>query len=360
MLAKSKKAPQINSLEKTNRKPSRILVAGKDLSQRNQHKRVLEQHGYAIYLAKNIFETVVLLNEEYFDVVVLEEDLDLEILCGHMRGRLEQSNLPILLVTEDHIGKDVINNLDYCFLDFIRKPYTPTELIARLELAVQKKREADQSDNVESVLYALARMVEAKDENTGDHCSRLEYTANVFGQALGLEEHELIALRRGSVLHDIGKLGIPDKILLKDSPLTDDEWGIMQQHTKIGVQLCAGLKSMRLTLPIIAYHHERWDGSGYPFGLKGEQIPYLARIFQCLDIYDALSNKRPYKKAFAYNEIINIMNEEVTRGWRDPELTAKFIDILRNHPDDLILPKNEAMDDGALIFQEILATGVLD
>lgn len=357
------KSYQTNPLIISSSKSYRILVIGKNSIDRNQHKMVLERQGHVVSESINGFDALALLSEEDFDVVVLEQNLSVmkwESVCEYICNRLDMPHLPILLVTDNHIGKDVINNLDSRFFDFIRKPYSSTDLIARIELAIQKKCEADQFDNVESVLFALARMVEANDENTGDHCSRLEHTANVFGQALGLEENQLIALRRGAVLHDIGKLAISDRILLKDGPLSEEEWAIMRQHPKIGVQLCAGLKSMRLTLPIIAHHHERWDGSGYPLGLKGEQIPYLARVLQCLDIYDALSNERPYKKAFAHDEIINIMNEEITRGWRDLELMAKFIDILHKRPDDLILPENEVMDDGALIYQEILATGVLD
>lgn len=363
MFESSERSSQINSPVISNSKSYRILVVGKNSNERNCHKIILEMQEHVVSESENGFDALSLLNEVDFDVVVLEQNLSgmsWETLCEHIHNILEQPHLPILLVTKNHIGMDVINNLKSGVFDFIRKPYDTKELITRVELAAQKKRKADQFDNVESVLFALARMVEAKDENTGDHCSRLQHTANVFGQALGLEENELIALRRGAVLHDIGKLGIPDNILLKDGSLTEEEWVIMRQHPKIGEQLCSGLKSMRLTLPIIAHHHERWDGSGYPLGLKGKHIPFLARVFQCLDIYDALSNERPYKKAFSNEEVINIMHQEKTKGWRDPELVEKFIEILHKRPDDLILPGNEAMDGGALIYKDVLASGVLD
>lgn len=359
------KSIQVSSPVISNDQFYQVLVVGNNSVNRNLHKQVIKKQGHFVSEATNGFDALALLKEVDFDfdVVVLDYELsgmNWKTVCEHIHISLELPHLPILLVTEDHPDKDVINRLKSGLFDFIHKPYSSTELISRIELAAQRKREADQFDNVESVLFALARMVEAKDENTGDHCSRLEHTANVFGQALGLKEGELIALRRGAVLHDIGKLAIPDSVLLKEGPLTEEEWRIMRQHPKIGAQLCAGLKSMRLTLPIISHHHERWDGSGYPLGLKCKQIPFLARVFQCLDIYDALSNERPYKKAFSNEEVISIMHQEVTKGWRDPELVEKFIDILRKRPDDLVLPENEVMDGGALIYKDVLASGVLD
>jgi putative two-component system response regulator len=134
----------------------------------------------------------------------------------------------------------------------------------------------------------------------------------------------------------------------------------MRQHSEIGARLCGGLKSMKLTVPIIRHHHERWDGGGYPDGLKGKDIPLLARVFQIVDIYDALSSDRPYKKAFPIDKIIEIFEEEKQNGWRDPELVEIFLSILRNRPHDLLLPKHVEEDLGEQIFSDIKATGALD
>jgi len=168
-----------------------------------------------------------------------------------------------------------------------------------VRVAAQRKRAMDQLDSTESTLFALARIVEAKDENTGDHCSRLAHKAVGFGRALGLSSPELQALRRGGVLHDIGKLGIPDHILLKPGALTDEEWVVMRQHTTIGYHLVSKLRSLRLTAPIIRHHHERWDGQGYPDGLAGEAIPLPARLMAVADVYDALTQERIYKPAWS-------------------------------------------------------------
>jgi len=226
-----------------------------------------------------------------------------------------------------------------------------------VRVAAQRKRAMDQLDSTESTLFALARMVEAKDENTGDHCSRLAHKAVGFGRALGLSTPELHALRRGGVLHDIGKLGIPDHILLKPGALTDEEWTVMRQHTTIGYHLVSNLRSMRLTAPIIRHHHERWDGSGYPDRLAGEAIPLLARVFQIVDIHDALTYERPYKKALSEAQARAILEEETARGWRDPALIRAFFDWTDRNPAWAEPPAQPADDLGIQLYTSLSSAG---
>jgi putative two-component system response regulator len=144
---------------------------------------------------------------------------------------------------------------------------------------------------------------------------------------LDLPTADIRSLHRGGFLHDIGKISIPDSILFKPGSLTDDEWTVMRQHTTTGEAICRPMKSLAGVLPIIRNHHERWDGSGYPDGLRGEDIPLLARILQLADIYDALISSRPYKQGFSHEEALNIMKEEAKRGWRDRKLVAMFAQI---------------------------------
>jgi putative two-component system response regulator len=271
--------------------------------------------------------------------------------------------LPVIMVTGFGGHDDLAVSLHEGANDFIRKPYHPMELMARVDSAVHHKRLTDQLDSAESVLFALARMVEAKDEYTGDHCTRLAHNAVVFGEALGLGSHELMALRRAGVLHDIGKLGIPESILKKRGPLDAAEWDIMRQHTCIGAALCEPLKSMRLTAPIVRHHHEHWDGSGYPHGLAGEAIPLLARVFQIVDIFDALSFPRPYKPALPVQQVITILVEENARGWRDPALMPVFLELLAERPESLLAHADlarEAEGLGARLFQDIVRASTLD
>jgi putative two-component system response regulator len=182
-------------------------------------------------------------------------------------------------------------------------------------------------DETEGILFALAQAVEQRDRQTAGHCERLAFISVAMGMALGLERTKLLALYRGGFLHDVGKVGIPDSILFKAGELTAEEWVTMRSHAERGEQICRHLKSLSPVLPIIRNHHERWDGSGYPDGLRGGQIPQLARIVQVADIYDALISSRPYKPAFPPHTALRILQEETDRGWRDPEIVALFISL---------------------------------
>jgi putative two-component system response regulator len=187
-------------------------------------------------------------------------------------------------------------------------------------------------EGTEGILFALAQAVEQRDRHTAGHCERIAFISVSLGIALGLDRVELLALYRGGFLHDVGKVGIPDSILFKPASLTAEEWIIMRSHSARGEEICRPLKSLADVLPIIRHHHERWDGTGYPDGLRGDQVPLLARVLQLADIYDALTNPRPYKPAFTPAVALRTIRDETERGWRDPELVKLF---LRLHKDVL-------------------------
>ena len=178
------------------------------------------------------------------------------------------------------------------------------------------------------MLFSIARTIESRDPNTGDHCERLVARGKAFGEFLGLSRNEVRDLMWGGYLHDIGKVGIPDAILLKPGKFTPEEFNAMKSHVTIGEAICQPLRTMRGVTPIIRHHHERWDGSGYPDNLRGNTIPYLAQVFQLVDIYDALSNERPYKNAFTPRESLGIMLEEADKGWRNPDLFQRFSEFI--------------------------------
>lgn len=185
----------------------------------------------------------------------------------------------------------------------------------------------DSIGETEAILIAVAQAVEQRDLHTARHCERLAFMSVALGMALHLDRRSLIALYRGGFLHDIGKIGIPDAILFKPIRLTAEEWIVMRSHTARGEDICRPLKALRTVLPIIRSHHERWDGSGYPDGLRRTQIPLLARVLQIADIYDALTSPRPYKRAYSVKHALRIIEQETERGWRDPKIVSLFFKI---------------------------------
>ena len=344
----------------------KILVVDDEAAQRHLIREILStahNHRYQIIEASNGLEALKMLQAGDFDAVMLDKRtpvMDGDELCRRIRAMPQKQFLPIVMVTGTNSMEELARSFTAGANDFVSKPYSPLELITRLNAAVRTKRLTDQLDGAESLLFALARMVEAKDETTGDHCTRLAHIGVVFGKELGLSEEELSAMRRGGVLHDIGKLGIPDSILLKQASLNDEEWVLMRQHTTIGAKLCEGLTTMRMVVPIILHHHERWDGSGYPHGLSGQSIPLLARVFQIVDIYDALAAVRPYKTAFTRQQIIEVFKKETDKGWRDKELVDVFLNLLLTRGDELIVPSNRVHSLDENIFESIVATGAID
>jgi putative nucleotidyltransferase with HDIG domain len=185
-------------------------------------------------------------------------------------------------------------------------------------------------DETENILFALALAMEQRDHQTAGHCERLALMAVAMGVAMRLSHANLVALYRGGYLHDIGKVGIPDSILFKPGKLTLEEWTTMQSHTWRGEEICRPMGSLASVLPIIRHHHERWDGSGYPDHLRGEEIPLVARVLQVVDIYDALISARPYKSAWTPERALEIIREETRQGWRDPQITELFIQLHRD------------------------------
>jgi putative two-component system response regulator len=179
----------------------------------------------------------------------------------------------------------------------------------------------------ERLFFALARAVEQRDLHTASHCERLAFIGVAMGIVSGLDREDLLILYRGGYMHDIGKVGIPDSILFKPGKLSAEEWEIMQTHTIRGAEICRHVTSLAPVVPIIRHHHERWDGSGYPDGLAGEEIPLLARLVQVGDIYDALTSPRPYKSAISTAKALRLIREETARGWRDPRVVELFFKL---------------------------------
>ncbi len=255
--------------------------------------------------------------------------------CRHIKATPETRLTPVVLITGLSDTEDRIMGINAGADDFLSKPIDLNELLARTRSLLRLKQYTDELENAEAVLFSLAHSIEARDPYTHGHCERLAEMSARMGERLGVPEEQIKALRRAGVVHDIGKVAVPDSILLKPGPLTADETKIMQKHPVVGERICAPLKTFRLVLPIIRHHHEKNDGTGYPDGLQGEEIPITARILQLSDVYDALTTDRPYKVAFTPEVALDLMEEEAERGWWDRELMDAFREMIRVHHKDL-------------------------
>lgn len=212
--------------------------------------------------------------------------------------------------------------------DFLAKPFDLEQLRARVRSLTRLKSYTDELDSAESVIMSLALTVEARDPYTEGHCDRLAKYAVSLGAALGLGRDDLAALKRGGFLHDVGKIGVPDAILLKAHPLTLGEYEEIKRHPEIGERLLGDLRSLAPVRPIVRHHHERLDGSGYPDGLQGAEIPLLAHVVSIVDAYDAMTTARPYRPPMPQDMAISELRRDVTRGRMSRDLVEMFIAVL--------------------------------
>jgi putative two-component system response regulator len=242
-----------------------------------------------------------------------------------LRAQKETALLPVILVTGLAAVDDKVRGLDAGATDFVTKPFQQGELLARVRASLRTQSALRRLENVQDVLVSLANAVEAKDPSTEHHCSRLAQAALAMARAISLPEEAAEAIGYGAVLHDIGKIGIAEHILRKPGPLTEAEWEEMRRHPGIGAAIVEPLQLGRLVTPIIRYHHEHWDGSGYPDGLTGLAIPLGARIVSVADAFDAMTHDRPYRPAMSTEEAVTELYAQAGRQF-DGDLVAVFVE----------------------------------
>jgi putative two-component system response regulator len=300
--------------------------------------RLLERDGHRVVRAYNGAEALEVIAREQPDVALLDvmmpERSGFDV-CQAIKSDPATRLIPVVLVTALQNSEDRIRGIEAGADDFLSKPPNPHELLARIRSLFRLKRYTDELDSAQSVIMSLALTIEARDAYTDGHCQRLATSAVAVGGAIGLQADDVEALRRGGVLHDIGKVGVPDAVLLKPSRLTPAEFEVMKQHTVIGDRLCGPLRSLKRVCPIIRHHHERFDGSGYPDGLGGDDIPLLAQIMSVVDVFDALTTDRPYRAAMTLEDACEELETEVRRGWRRRDLVDAFITVLREQRGEL-------------------------
>ncbi len=314
----------------------RVLVVDDNPVARRAIARILEAQGVHVIEAHDGPSALAAGRALAPDLVLLDVDMpgcDGYEVCRQMKCDAASALTPVVMVSGYDTIEDRVKGAEAGADDFFTKPFEAAELMARVRHGLHQKHITDGLEEVESVLYTMARIIEARDADTQGHCSRLSDLGERLGRRIGLSAADCLALRRAGVVHDIGKVVVPDAVLLKAGPLTDDEWRVMREHAAAGERICAPLKTFDAVLPIIRHHHERMDGSGYPDGLAGDAIPITARVLQIVDVYDALTMNRPYKKKLTPRLALSVMEDEVRRGWWDPMVFAAFTSMVMEECD---------------------------
>lgn len=311
--------------------PATILIADDEEENRRLFSEILRRDGYQVLLAKDGAEAANIFANKRVHLALLDVKMPRRSgfeVCRIIKGNPDTRLTPVVLISELINTNDRIVSIECGADDYLQKPVRSEELIARVRSLLRLKQFIDDLESAEGVLFNLALSIEAKDPYTEGHCARLSKYSVELATVLGLSEDERGALRRAGIVHDIGKVAVPELILLKPGRLTDEESKIVAQHPIVGERICRPLRSFRSVLPIIRHHHEKLDGSGYPDGLKGETIPITARIMTTVDIYDALTTDRPFRSAMLPTKAFLIMQEEVSKGWLDGRLVAQFRDLM--------------------------------
>jgi putative two-component system response regulator len=306
---------------------AQILVVDDDVVVATLLRRVLENDGHRVRVARDGQEGLDMVAELQPDLIVL--DLDMPRMSGlDVCYRLKQTPatrlMPILILT----GRDPVDARVPAWElgadEYLSKPPRAHDLVARCRSLLRTKQLVDELDSAEAVVLSFARTVEAKSHYTQGHSERVGCYATALGEEAGLLTAEMDVLRRGAVLHDIGKISLPDAILNKPGPLTDEEYALVKRHPLEGVRILEGLRSIQAVLPLVRWHHERLDGGGYPDGLRGDAIPRLVRILAVADVYDAVSSERPYRPALPKAKCFEILEADAAGGGLDAGLVQKF------------------------------------
>jgi len=290
-------------------------------------REALAPLGFEVLEASDGEAGLALARERQPDVVLLDvmmPGLDGFEVCRRLKASEETRLLPVVFLTGLDSRDARLRGLEAGATDFLTKPCSVAELQLRVRNLVSFRRMTQDLDDAERMLFAVARAVEARDGKTGEHCDSVARHAARLAAYMGLPPEAARTLHRAGYLHDIGTIGVPDAILLKPGRLDEAEWQIMRSHVEIGVSICSPLRTLRTVCPVIRHHHERRDGSGYPDGLAGGAIPELAQIFQVVDVFDALTNRRPFRDALTSEQAFAVLDRETERGWWNPEVVGAF------------------------------------
>jgi putative two-component system response regulator len=323
-----------------------ILVVDDDASNRETLVSILEPEGYRIVLAVNGYEAVEQAKKTQPDVILLDvmmPGMDGFEACREIRSEEKLAEVPILFLTALDDKQSLLEGLASGADDFITKPFDRHILRARLKSItrldryhklVEERKRLDEANKSLLLIYdetieGWSRAMDLRDKETEGHSRRVTEMTLELAKALGLDGEALTHIRRGSLLHDMGKLGVPDSVLLKTSALNEEEWRLMRQHPQLAYDMLYPIAYLRPALEIPLCHHEKWDGTGYPRGLKGEEIPLAARLFSVVDVWDALTSDRPYRPAWSRQKALDYIRDQTGKHF-DPQAALLFFDVVGN------------------------------
>ena len=332
-------------MNKENNMGSLVLIVDDEYIGRETLQSVLEGEGYELEMAENGFQAIEKAKQLSPDVILLDVMMPgmtgFEV-CQRIRSDPQIAEIPIIILTALDDRESLLNALKAGADDFISKPFDRYELRARLlgitrlnryqkllqERAKLREANAQLLNAYEATIEGLSHALDLRDRETEGHSQRVTEVTIKLAQALNISDEEIVHIRRGALLHDIGKIGVPDSILHKPDSLTPEEWAIMRKHPKFAYDMLSPIEYLRPALDIPYTHHEKWDGAGYPRGLKGEDIPLSARLFAVADVWDALTSDRPYRAAWTEERAFTYIREQSGKHF-DPQVVDLFFKLIK-------------------------------
>jgi putative two-component system response regulator len=335
----------LSELYKENNMGSMVLIVDDEYIGRETLQSVLEGEGYELEMAENGLQAIEKAKKLLPDVILLDVMMPgmtgFEV-CQRIRSDPQIAEIPIIILTALDDRESLLNALKAGADDFISKPFDRYELRARLmgitrlnryqKLIQERAKLRDANTQLlsayEATIEGWSHALDLRDRETEGHSRRVTQLTVSLAQALDISDDEIMHIRRGALLHDMGKIGIPDSILHKPDKLTDEEWTIMRKHPQLAYDMLYPIEYLRPALEIPLTHHEKWDGTGYPRGLKGEEIPIVARLFAVVDVWDALTSDRPYRPAWSQAEALTYIREQSGKHF-DPRVVDLFFKLVK-------------------------------
>lgn len=312
---------------------ARVMVIAHPSLFRQTIAAMLAVAGHQVVPCRQDEEILAQIGQAGPDLVILDSKLpglDTYQLCSQIKATEGTRLIPVVMVATVREMEDRLKGLEAGADDVLRRPISRIELLARVRSLVRLKHLTDELIGVDRALMALATAIEAKDQHTEGHVERVANYAVLLGKHCGLSAQELKLLQRAAMLHDVGKLGVRESILLKPGPLYAEEWENVKAHPLLGERICSNLGQPNFLLDIVRHHHERYDGHGYPDSLVGDNIPLGARIMSVVDAYDAMTSRRPYRGPLSQTQALDTLRSQACLQF-DPRLVEAFVSIIQRH-----------------------------